>query len=102
MRDQGPKKPNKDFEQKERERMDNLYSIEIDANFLKKNDSQENRANPSDNRVTFLQDDQRQDMNVNQIQFGGNGGNLTDMRFIRMKVKSLVVEDGTVLRELHG
>ena len=45
--------------------MDNLYSIEIDANFLKKNDNQENRANPSDNRVTFLQDDQRQDMNVN-------------------------------------
>ena len=38
MRDQGPKKPSKDFEQKERERMDNLYSIEIDANF-KKNDN---------------------------------------------------------------
>lgn len=39
-------------------------------------------------------------MDANKIQFGGNGGNLTDMRFIRMKIKSLVVEDGRVLQEL--
>jgi len=37
------------------------------------------------------------------MMFGGSkGGNLTDMRFIRMKVKSLVVEDGAVLKQLHS
>ncbi len=41
---------------------------------------------------------------MNAIQFGGNGGgaNLTDMKFIRMKIKSLVVEDGHTLQELHS
>ena len=47
--------------------------------------------------MTFAHDDDRAEMDANQIQFGGNGGNLTDMRFIRMKIKSLVVEDGAVL-----
>ena len=51
-----------------------------------------------------MQDEDRQAPNVNSIQFGGNGGgaNLTDMKFIRMKIKSLVVEDGHTLQELHG
>ncbi len=83
--------------------MDNLYSIEIDAGFQKKDaNAGLSRAGPSDNRVVFMQDESRPDIDASQIQFGGKGGNLTDMRFIRMKVKSLVVEDGGVLRELHG
>lgn len=54
------------------------------------------------NRVTFAHDDDRLEMDANQIQFGGNGGNLTDMRFIRMKIKSLVIEDANVLQEVLG
>ena len=30
--------------------------------------------------------------------YGGNGGNLADMRFIRMKVKSLTVTDSEILQ----
>ena len=58
LRDQGKKEKPKDYEQKEKERMDNLYSIEIDAGFQKNsNQKAGNQADPSDNRVTFLQDD---------------------------------------------
>lgn len=32
--------------------------------------------------------------------FGGNGGNLTDMKFIRLKVKSLSVTDSDILQQM--
>lgn len=35
-----------------------------------------------------------EDMGTN---FGGRGGNLTDMRYIRLKIKTLKVEDNEVL-----
>ena len=62
------------------------------------------QAGYSVNHVTFAQDDCRPDANADQIMFAGRGGgaNLTDMRFIRLKIKSLVVEDGAVLQEIHG
>lgn len=84
--------------------MENLYEIEIEANLDRGRgrDSSQKRADSSQNRVTFAGDDERLDMDPSQIQFGGNGGNLTDMRFIRMKIKSLVVEDASTLQEIHG
>ena len=32
--------------------------------------------------------------------FGGNGGNLSDMRFIRMKVKSMTISDSEILQQM--
>lgn len=32
--------------------------------------------------------------------FGGNGGNLSDMRFIRLKVKTLNVTDSDILQQM--
>lgn len=32
--------------------------------------------------------------------FGGNGGNLSDMRFIRMKVKSMSITDNEILQQM--
>ena len=57
------KKPQTDFAQQERERMDNLYSIEIDAGFNKKKDGLQ-RGEPSQNRVTFAGDDERAEMDA--------------------------------------
>jgi hypothetical protein len=34
--------------------------------------------------------------------FGGHGGNLSDMRFIRMKVKALTVTDSDILQQMIG
>ena len=32
--------------------------------------------------------------------FGGNGGNLSEMRFIRLKVKTLNVTDSDILQQM--
>ena len=103
LRDEGKKQP-KDFAKREHDRMENLYNIEIEAGLDRDKPQGQSQANPSQHRVTFLQDEDRLEPDVSQIQFGGNGGgsNLTDMRFIRMKIKSLVIEDGQILQELHG
>ena len=101
LRDDAKKQP-KDFAAKEQERMENLYSIEIDAALDRAKPKNLPQDQQAQHRVTFAQDDERQDPDTNQIMYAGQSANLTDMRFIRMKIKSLVVEDAEVLQELHG
>lgn len=38
-----------------------------------------------------------EDLNTN---FGGRGGNLSDMRFIRLKIKTLKIDDNELLQQL--
>ena len=64
LKDNKPKQP-ADFQQKEQQRMDNLYSIEIDAALDRAKPKGIDKAAPSQNRVTFLQDEDRQEPDVN-------------------------------------
>ena len=70
LQDQAKGAP-KDFKAQEQERMDNLYSIEIDAALDRAKPKGQPQAQPAQNRVTFVQDEERQDPDVSQIQFGG-------------------------------
>lgn len=36
------------------------------------------------------------------IRFAGRGGNIKEMRFIRMKIKSMVVDDNSLMQKLVG
>jgi len=37
-----------------------------------------------------------------QIRFAGRGGNIKEMRFIRLKIKSMLIEDNQLLQKLVG
>jgi hypothetical protein len=66
--------------------------MEIEANLRLPNDpqpeapvAQKQKPNSNDEMVSAVED--------LQTNFGGKGGNLSDMRYIRLKIKTLNVED---------
>lgn len=104
LRDSSPAKTNQDLSDVK----ENLYALEVEAGLNKQGDCSSDdettggftrAANP--NHVTFPHDANRVS-DSGHIAHGGNGGNIRDMRFIRLKIKSLVIEDGNLLQELHS
>ena len=102
LRDQSPAKNNN---QDLSDVKENLYALEVEAGLNKQAESSDDETTGGFTRgphhVTFPHDVNRV-ADSGHISHGGNGGNIRDMRFIRLKIKSLVVEDGNLLQELHS
>lgn len=104
LRDSSPNKQHEDLSDVK----ENLYALEVEAGLNKKgaDSSDDEMMRPggltrAPNHVSFPHDANRVSES-GHVAHGGNGGNIRDMRFIRLKIKSLVIEDGTLLQELHS
>lgn len=77
--------------------LDSIYNMEIEANLQLPNDKEpvgpkKNKPQTNDEMESAVDD-----LGTN---FGGRGGNLADMRFIRLKIKTLRIDDQELLQQL--
>ena len=71
------------------EQLDRIYSMEIDENLGNTGAHQQLDGAKMTTSAPS-----------NEIKYGGTGGNLTDMKFIRLKIKTLRITDEDLLRDL--
>ena len=80
-------------------RMDQLYELEIDE--ASRVDPQAKNTLPGAQSTIGKTGGDIMDMNQEeQIRFAGRGGNIKEMRFIRLKIKSMVIDDNVLLQDL--
>lgn len=87
--------PNQDREP-QIDNYETIYNMEIEAGLQKYNEPAVESKGKRPNTVTEMTS-AVEDLNT---AFGGNGGNLSDMRFIRMKVKSMSITDNEILQQM--
>lgn len=81
--------------------MDNLYELEIDEAIRINNETHQTlpgaRSTVGKTGGDIMDMDQEE-----HIRFAGRGGNIKEMRFIRLKIKSMVIDDNLLLQKLVG
>ena len=83
------------------DQMDQLYELEIEEAIKSEQDAQKQTIpgarSTHHNAGEILDMDQEE-----QIRFAGRGGNIKEMRFIRLKIKSMQIDDNALLQKLVG
>lgn len=82
--------------------MNDLYTIEIEAALDRQKQEKELEEKRKRGMVETANfgDEEPETVPSEAFKFGGNGGNITDMRFIRFKIKSMTIEDGELFQTL--
>jgi hypothetical protein len=77
--------------------MDHIYNMDIEANLRMPSERNVPETVKPKPRTNDEMASAVEDLATN---FGGRGGNLQDMKYIRLKIKTLRVDDSDILRQL--
>ena len=69
--------------------MDKLYELEIDEAHRTETEAHNTQKNAGGSHPGHSMNIE----NEEAIRFAGRGGNIKEMRFIRLKIKSMIIED---------
>lgn len=83
--------------------IDQLYELEIEEAIRNDAEARQTMQTFPGARSTHHNAGEILDMNQEeQIRFAGRGGNIKEMRFIRLRIKSMTIDDNQLLQKLVG